>query len=96
VYHHASQKVEMLEVTDPYSRGLAADGARSMFVDLDDDSSLMPDAWRDHTTPAYTCTALLCFLILSFVACLTSTEKFMFYTCCKAISSCKVVCMHDG
>jgi hypothetical protein len=54
VYHHSSQRVEVLEVTDPYSRGLSADGARSLFVDLDNDASLMPEAWKTHTTPTYT------------------------------------------
>jgi hypothetical protein len=38
-------------VTDPYSRGLSADGVRSMFVDLDTNSSLFPDDWHAHRSP---------------------------------------------
>ena len=52
MYHHSSQRLETLTVTDPYSRALTADGARSMFVDLDNDSTLMPDAWRAHDVPS--------------------------------------------
>lgn len=52
VYHYSTQRVEEVTVTDPYSRGLSADGGRSMFVDLERDATLMPPGWRDHTSPA--------------------------------------------
>lgn len=52
VYHHNTQQIEVVEVTDPYSRSLAADGARSQFVDLDNDTQLMPDGWQSHKVPA--------------------------------------------
>lgn len=52
VYHQATQRVETVRVTDPYSRGLCADGERSMFVDLDGDVGLMPEGWREHASPA--------------------------------------------
>jgi hypothetical protein len=51
VFHYLTQKVEELEVTDPYSRGLSADGRRSMFVDLDADAALQPEGWVQHRSP---------------------------------------------
>ena len=51
VYHHNTQQIETVEVADPYSRGLAADGARSMFVDLENDVQLMPEGWQGHQVP---------------------------------------------
>ena len=51
MYHHNTQQIEKVEVADPYSRGLAADGARSMFVDLDNDARLMPEGWQGHQVP---------------------------------------------
>lgn len=51
VFHFLTQQVETLEVTDPYSRSLAADGRRSMFVDLDGDTALMPEGWLQHRSP---------------------------------------------
>lgn len=52
VFHYATQKIEEVLVTDPYSRCLSADGKRSMFVDLDQDTSLMPAGWQQHASPA--------------------------------------------
>ncbi|KAG2494697.1 hypothetical protein HYH03_007213 [Edaphochlamys debaryana] len=43
-------RFETLEVADPYSRGLAADGARSQIVDLTHPDT-MPDGWREHVPP---------------------------------------------
>lgn len=51
MFHFATQRVEEVEVTDPYSRCLSADGARSMFVNLDRDSSLIPAGWQAHAPP---------------------------------------------
>lgn len=42
--------VQDLLVTDPYSKGLTADGQRSVVVDLHD-SEYMPDVWRMSTSP---------------------------------------------
>lgn len=52
VYHYSTQRVELLTATDPYSRGLTADGGRSMFVDLQQDATLMPPGWLEHASPA--------------------------------------------
>lgn len=51
VFHYATQNVEEVLVTDPYSRCLSADGRRSMFVDLEGDTSLMPPDWLQHMSP---------------------------------------------
>lgn len=52
VYHYSTQRVEELTATDPYSRGLSADGGRAMFVDLEQDTALMPPSWLEHSSPA--------------------------------------------
>eukprot|EP00892_Ulva_mutabilis_P007082 jgi/Ulvmu1/4746/UM020_0030.1 len=52
VYHYSTQRVEELTATDPYSRGLSADGGRSLFVDLEHDATLMPPGWLEHTSPS--------------------------------------------
>ena len=44
VYHHANNRVNRYEVTDPYSVSLAMDRRFSQFVDLDDDD-LKPQCW---------------------------------------------------
>jgi hypothetical protein len=54
VFHFATQNVEEVLVTDPYSRCLSADGRRAMFVDLDSDTSLMPQGWQEHMSPSIT------------------------------------------
>ncbi|GIL87906.1 hypothetical protein Vretimale_6300 [Volvox reticuliferus] len=43
-------RFETVEVTDPYSRGLAADGVRTQIVDLSDPAT-MPMGWLDHEAP---------------------------------------------
>eukprot|EP00198_Chlamydomonas_reinhardtii_P007957 XP_001697294.1 pullulanase-type starch debranching enzyme [Chlamydomonas reinhardtii] len=40
-----------VEVTDPYSRGLAADGGRTQVVDLEHPDT-MPAGWHSHVPPA--------------------------------------------
>ncbi|GLI65180.1 hypothetical protein VaNZ11_008629 [Volvox africanus] len=45
-----TSRFETVEVTDPYSRGLAADGVRTQIVDLSDPST-MPVGWLDHEAP---------------------------------------------
>jgi hypothetical protein len=52
VYHHLTQKIELLETTDPYSRALSADGGRSLLVDLNTDAALMPNGWHEDIAPA--------------------------------------------
>ncbi len=44
VYTPATQHIETLTATDPYSRSLARDGERSQIVDLDD-AALKPAGW---------------------------------------------------
>ncbi|WP_129837883.1 pullulanase-type alpha-1,6-glucosidase [Streptomyces sp. RFCAC02] len=44
-------RVEHNEVTDPYSLGLTADGARSVLLDLAD-PALAPDGWDDIPAPS--------------------------------------------
>ncbi|EFJ43973.1 hypothetical protein VOLCADRAFT_118899, partial [Volvox carteri f. nagariensis] len=44
-------RFETVEVTDPYSRGLAADGARTQMVDLSDPAT-MPGGWLEHLAPS--------------------------------------------
>lgn len=51
VYHHATQRIEDLMCTDPYSKGLAADGERSLFVDVAKDPALEPQGWYSHAVP---------------------------------------------
>lgn len=50
VYCPWSQQFEVHEVTDPYSRGLAANGERSQFVDLND-PDIKPRNWDQHSIP---------------------------------------------
>lgn len=50
VFSPFSQRVEVSEATDPYSRATTANGERSIFVDLDDER-WAPPAWRQHTAP---------------------------------------------
>lgn len=45
VFHPSSQRVEVCMVNDPYSRGLSANGGRSLFVNLQD-PSLKPEGWE--------------------------------------------------
>ncbi|GMH33472.1 hypothetical protein BSKO_01306 [Bryopsis sp. KO-2023] len=45
-----TQRVETMEVTDPYSRGLAANGERSQFVDMSS-SRVKPADWDAHDIP---------------------------------------------
>jgi hypothetical protein len=52
VYHYRTQSVHTLEASDPYARGLTANGERCIFVDLDSDVELMPEGWTTHDTPA--------------------------------------------
>ncbi len=51
VYHHESQKIETLLVTDPYSVSLSTNGEYSQFVNLSDDD-LFPEGWDMHEAPA--------------------------------------------
>ena len=53
VYHPATNRVETIESTDPYSYSLSTSGAYSQFVNLDD-ADLQPTGWEAHTTPAIT------------------------------------------
>jgi len=46
VYHHTNNKINVFEVTDPYSVSLSMDSYHSQFVDLANDESLMPDGWQ--------------------------------------------------
>ncbi|BFI23877.1 pullulanase [Marchantia polymorpha subsp. ruderalis] len=46
VFHPTTQKVEKSLACDPYSRGLSANGERSLIVDLNDES-LKPEGWSD-------------------------------------------------
>jgi pullulanase-type alpha-1,6-glucosidase len=50
VYHPASNTIEILDVTDPYSVGLALNGRFSQFVNLNDED-LKPEGWDTHTIP---------------------------------------------
>ncbi|KAG2423818.1 hypothetical protein HXX76_014978 [Chlamydomonas incerta] len=51
VYCPWTARVETVESTDPYSRGLAADGARTQIVDLEHPDT-MPGGWHAHAPPA--------------------------------------------
>ncbi|AWL11060.1 Pullulanase [Saliniradius amylolyticus] len=53
VYHPASEALETLETTDPYSVSLATNGRYSQFVNLSD-ADLKPDNWDSHAIPAIT------------------------------------------
>eukprot|EP01018_Ginkgo_biloba_P020654 Gb_39232 [translate_table: standard] len=44
VFHHSTQRVEICLVNDPYSRGLSANGQRSLLINLNDES-LKPQGW---------------------------------------------------
>uniref|UniRef100_A0A061RDX2 Alpha--glucosidase n=1 Tax=Tetraselmis sp. GSL018 TaxID=582737 RepID=A0A061RDX2_9CHLO len=50
VYCPWTQQVEVSVTTDPYSRSLAADGARSQIVDLEHEG-LRPPGWREEEPP---------------------------------------------
>ncbi|KAK9903518.1 hypothetical protein WJX75_007894 [Coccomyxa subellipsoidea] len=50
VYSPWSRKVEVLEATDPYSRSLAADGARTQIIDLSL-PDLAPEGWAAEASP---------------------------------------------
>ena len=56
VYHPLSQRLEELVATDPYSRALAADGARSQFVDLSAPAAA-PAGWATLNKPPLDSTA---------------------------------------
>jgi hypothetical protein len=62
VYHYRTQSVHTLEASDPYARGLTANGDRCIFVDLDNDTALMPEGWTTHDTPAIQGVALQLYL----------------------------------
>jgi len=51
VYHPVSGKVEVLEVTDPYSLSLSTNGEYSQFVNLSDED-LKPEGWDSHIIPS--------------------------------------------
>eukprot|EP00850_Spirogloea_muscicola_P008399 SM000044S16046 [mRNA] locus=s44:698015:706548:+ [translate_table: standard] len=55
VFHNMTNKIEICRSTDPYSRGLTANGGKSLIVDLQD-STLKPEGWDDlqDTKPAFT------------------------------------------
>ncbi|KIY92798.1 alpha-1,6-glucosidase, pullulanase-type [Monoraphidium neglectum] len=46
-----TREIETVEATDPYSRCTAANGERTLILDLDD-PQLAPPGWRDHFMPA--------------------------------------------
>jgi pullulanase-type alpha-1,6-glucosidase len=50
VYHPASDAIEVLDVTDPYSVGLSLNGRFSQFVNLNDED-LKPEGWDTHSIP---------------------------------------------
>lgn len=50
VYHPESKKIEMLNVTDPYSLSLSTNSKYSQVVDLDD-ALTQPDNWENHVVP---------------------------------------------
>jgi pullulanase-type alpha-1,6-glucosidase len=50
VFHPEDDKIEVLDVTDPYSVGLALNGRFSQFVNLEDED-LKPDGWDTHVIP---------------------------------------------
>lgn len=53
VYCPWTQRIEVSEVTDPYSRATTADGERTLTVDLDS-SALQPQGWRQYSgTPVH-------------------------------------------
>lgn len=51
VYSPASDEIEVLDVTDPYSVSLSTNGRFSQFVNLSDDD-LKPDGWDTHMIPS--------------------------------------------
>ncbi len=51
VWTPSTGHVETVTATDPYSRGLARNGERSLFVDLDDPAT-MPPGWKATPKPA--------------------------------------------
>lgn len=46
-----TQRVERVEVTDPYSRCTTANGERTIIMDVND-ATLLPSGWLKHDTPA--------------------------------------------
>ncbi|MGQ8363911.1 alpha-1,6-glucosidase domain-containing protein [Glaciecola sp. 1036] len=50
VFHPASEQIEVLDVTDPYSVSLSVNGRFSQFVNLNDED-LKPDGWDSHVIP---------------------------------------------
>lgn len=53
VYHPNTDKIETLQVTDPYSVSLSTNGRFSRFVNLTDDD-LKPESWDMHAIPTIT------------------------------------------
>ncbi|MEO1227376.1 MAG: pullulanase-type alpha-1,6-glucosidase [Myxococcota bacterium] len=51
VYHPATDKVETLEVTDPYSVSLSANSQHSQIIDLRNDAALKPQGWDTLVIP---------------------------------------------
>lgn len=45
VYHHTTLKIEKCTASDPYSRGLSANGRHTLLVDLNSDD-LRPEGWE--------------------------------------------------
>jgi len=50
IYHPASQQIEILITTDPYSLSLSVNSQYSQVVDLND-SATQPNNWQDHKIP---------------------------------------------
>lgn len=50
VYHHVTEGIETLEVTDPYSVSVSTNGRFSRFVNLSDDD-LKPEGWDTQNIP---------------------------------------------
>lgn len=50
VYHYATDAIETVEATDPYSVSLSTNGRYSQFVNLDD-ADLKPAGWDGHAVP---------------------------------------------
>ena len=51
VFHPATQKIENITTTDPYSLSLSTNSVYSQIVDLDDPAT-QPKQWTNHTVPA--------------------------------------------
>lgn len=52
-YNPLAKKVQRLEVTDPYSVSLSANGRHSQFINLND-ADLKPAGWDNHAIPTVT------------------------------------------